>query len=59
MFYIKQPKKLTREQKEIVSNHSLIVDNWMFAEDLGSYIKIVNKATGKPKIIDKYKKKAK
>lgn len=54
---IKQPKKFTREQKEIVSNHNLIVDEWAFVEDLGSYLKIINKVCRKMKLIDKYKKK--
>ncbi|OYO43031.1 hypothetical protein CG709_20570 [Lachnotalea glycerini] len=57
MINIKQPKKLTREQKEIVANNNLITKEWMFADDLGSYLKIIHKNTGKIKLIDKYKKK--
>lgn len=54
---MKQPKKLTGEQKEIVSNNGLIANNWMFLEDLGGYIKIVNKSSQKTKIVDKYRKR--
>lgn len=54
---MKQPKKLTREQKEIVSNNGLIANNWMFLEDLGSYLKIINKSSKKTKIVDKYRKR--
>lgn len=57
MIHIKQPKKLTREQKEIVANNNLIAKEWMFADDLGSYLKIIHKITGKIKLIDKHKKK--
>lgn len=54
---MKQAKPLTREQKQYCSNHDLNAKEWGFIEDLGSYIKIAHKQTGKTKIIDKYKKK--
>lgn len=54
---MKQPKKLTREQKQIVSNNGLIANNWMLLEDLGSYLKITNKSSKKTKIVDKYRKR--
>lgn len=57
MIHIKQPKKLTREQKEIVANNNMIAKEWMFADDLGSYLKIIHKTTGKIKLIDKHKRK--
>lgn len=53
---MKQPKKLTREQKIAVSAYNLNPKNWMFVEELGSYIKIIHKDTGKTKLIDKYVK---
>ena len=52
---MKQPKALTREQKEIVTNNSLIASQWMLVEDLGSYLKIIHKDSGKIRIVDKYK----
>lgn len=51
---MKQPKPLTRSQKEIVSNNALIANQWMLVEDLGSYLKIMHKDTKKIRIINKY-----
>lgn len=51
---MKQPKPLTRSQKEIVSNNALIASQWMLVEDLGSYLKIIHKDTKKIRIINKY-----
>ena len=53
---MKQPKALTREQKEIVTNNRLIASQWMLVEDLGSYLKIIHKDSGKIRIVDKYRK---
>lgn len=53
---MKQPKKLTRNQKEIVSGHMLNPEEWMFVEELEYYIRIVNKRTGATKLIDKFRK---
>ena len=53
---MKQPKALTRELKEIVSNNGLIASQWMLVEDLGSYLKIIHKDSGKTRIVDKYRK---
>lgn len=56
---LKQPKKLTREQKQIVSAHGLVANNWMFAENVTeSHIKEINKTSGKIKILDIYKKRS-
>lgn len=52
---MKQPKALTREQKEIVTKNALIANQWMLVEDLGSYLKIIHKDSGKIRIVDKYK----
>ena len=53
---MKQPKSLTREQKEIVTRNALIASQWMLVEDLGSYLKIIHKDLGKIRIVDKYRK---
>lgn len=53
---MKQPKKLTRQQKEIVSGHSLNVGEWMFVEELEYYIRIINKRTGAAKLVDKFRR---
>ena len=61
---MKQSKKLTRSQKELLQNHKLKADDWMFVDncrdDSGrptSFIKIQHKATGQIKIIDKFKRR--
>lgn len=53
---MKQPKALTRDLKEIVTNNGLIASQWMLVEDLGSYLKIIHKDSGKIRIVDKYRK---
>ena len=50
---MKQPKALTRAQKEIVRNNNENPNNWMFVEDLGAYISIINKETKKTKRLAK------
>lgn len=54
---MKQPKRLTREQKEIVSSHYLKADDWMLASESEFYLKLVHKETGKTKTIDKFKRR--
>ena len=56
---MKQPKKLTLSQKQLVSAANLNAKNWMFIEDLGSYIKIINKETNHIKMINKFPRKEK
>lgn len=54
---MKQPKALTRNQKEAVSAYNLNPKDWAYVEDISEmYIKIINKDTGKVKLIDKYAK---
>lgn len=54
---MKQPKKLTREQKIICSAHSLKADDWMFLEETDFNIKVIHKESGKIKYLDKFIKK--
>ena len=51
---MKQPKKLTRVQKQCLSAHNLIADNWMLIEETDFYLKVINKKTGSKKSIDKF-----
>lgn len=51
---MKQPKKLTREQKIAVSAHGLNPDNWMLIEQTESYLKIIHKITNTCRTIDRY-----
>lgn len=54
---MKQPKKLTRTQKEIVSNHGLRPDEWSLVEETEFYYKLMNKETGIVKSVDKFRRK--
>lgn len=56
---MKQPKKLTREQKQLVTANNLNPKDWMFVDDLGSYIKVINKETNHIKMITKFPRKEK
>lgn len=51
---MKQPKRLKRDYKLAVSAYCLIPDNWMLQKDGDVYITIINKKSGKTRIIDKY-----
>lgn len=58
---MKQPKRLTRSQKECLSAHNLKPDDWMLADETNFYLKVVNKHTlDKPvkeiRFLDKFKR---
>ena len=53
---MKQPKKLTREQKESLSAHYLNCKVWMLVEETDFYYRIINKNTGVIKSVDKFRK---
>lgn len=52
---MKQPKKLTREQKECLSAHYLNCKDWMLVEETEFYYRIINKNTGTIKSVDKFR----
>ena len=52
--YMKQPKKLKLEYKLAVCAYNLNPKHWMLLKDGDVYITIINKQTGKIKVIDKY-----
>lgn len=54
---MKNPKRLTREQKEIVSSHGLNARNWALVEETEFYLKIINKESGKTRMVDKFRRK--
>lgn len=54
---MKQPKKLTRTQKEIVSGHGLKTDEWALVEETEFYYKLINKTSGVRKSVDKFRRK--
>lgn len=51
---MKQPKRLTYEQKCCLSAHYLNWKDWMLVEETEFYYKIVNKKTGAKKSLDKF-----
>lgn len=53
---MKNPKRLTRQQKECLSAHYLNANNWMLIEETEFYLKIINKETGRTKMVDKFRK---
>lgn len=53
---MKQPKKLTREQKECLSAHYLNCKDWMLVEETDFYYRIINKNTGVIKSVDKFRR---
>lgn len=58
---MKQPKRPTRKQKEIIRNHMLIPENWMVVKEDDCYLTVVYKH-GKTmkrldKTVDKWRKK--
>lgn len=40
---MKQPKRPTREQKAIISNHKLIPNNWMVVEETEDELVVIYK----------------
>ena len=51
---MKQPKKLTREQKIAADAAGLNAENWMLIEQTEFYLKIIHKSSGKMRRIDRY-----
>lgn len=54
---MKRPKRITRNQKEILSANRLKADNWSLVEETEFYLKIINKESGKIRMIDKFRRK--
>lgn len=50
---MKQPKKPTRKQKEIIANHKLNPRNWMIQEETETHLIIVYKYGPTVKKLDK------
>lgn len=60
---MKQGRRLTRDEKQILRNSNLKADDWQFLceclDDTNrptSYFKIQNKATGQVRIIDRFRR---
>lgn len=55
---MKQAKKLTRRQKEIVYSQGYNVDEWMVRRETGFHLFLVHKETGRRVTIDNYIRRA-
>ncbi len=53
---MKQPKKLTRNQKECLMTHKLNPKEWGFVAETDFHYKIVNRSTGAVRSVDKFVK---
>ena len=51
---MKQPKRATRVQKEIIRANRLNPANWMIIAETDFYLKIMNKESGKTKMITRF-----
>ncbi len=54
---VKQPKKLTRKRKDIVSSYRLNANDWMLEKETDFYLYLMSKDGTKKKIIDKFKRR--
>lgn len=55
---MKKPKKPVRWQKECMSSYNLNCKDWSVVSESESYLKIINKKSGKLKFLDKYRRKS-
>lgn len=53
---MKQPKKLTKRQKECLTAYHLNAKNWALIEETEFYLKVINKQTGTRKALDKFRR---
>lgn len=53
---MKQGRRLTRNEKEIVSSHGLNPKDYSYLSETEFYLKLVNKTTGVQKMIDKFRR---
>lgn len=53
---MKQPKRLTKRQKECLSAYHLRADNWMLVEETEFYLKVIHKVSGKRRTLDKFRR---
>lgn len=51
---MKQPKKLTRDQKEVLTANGYSWKKWSLVEETEFYIKVINRETGKRLRLDKF-----
>lgn len=54
---MKQPSRLTFNQKIVVANNGLNPNEWALIKDLGADLRIINKETEEIRLVNKYKRK--
>lgn len=54
---MKQPRKLHRNEKEILSSHGFKANDWMLKKKTEFHLYLVNKKTGKSEIVDNFKRR--
>lgn len=54
---MKQPKRLTRKQKECLTVHCLNWNDWMLVEETDFCYRVINKKTGAVKSVDKFRRR--
>lgn len=50
---MKQPKKATRNQKELMTKRGLIPDNWMIVSESKTELEVISKRSGKRRTLEK------
>lgn len=50
---MKQPRKPTRENKELMSKHNLVVDNWMVLSESKTDITLISRRSGQRRVLEK------
>lgn len=53
---MKQPKKLTRSQKECLMAHKLNPKEWMLVEETEFSYHVIHKVKGTKKLVDKFRR---
>ena len=53
---MKQPKRLTRDQKRCLSKHMMDWKDWMLIEETEFYYQVIHKQTGAIKSVDKFRR---
>lgn len=50
---MKQPKKPTRDQKELMTKRGLIANNWMVIADSKTELEVISKRSGRRRTLEK------
>ena len=56
---MKQPKKPTRNQKELIANNGLVPQNWMVLEENREQLVIISRRSGRRRELEKCQRRKK